>query len=203
MTGEHWTSIYEQKRTTEVSWFQPQPTLSLELLTAANAGADDAILDVGAGASVLVDHLLERGFRDVSVLDISAPALHVAQQRLGKNASKVAWIVADLLTWKPERRYKIWHDRAVFHFLTTAEDRARYLDILRAALDPDGYVIIATFAADGPTSCSGLPVARYSPQQLAEQFPRFTVVRAQREDHRTPGEVIQPFTWLLLAAPTD
>lgn len=198
MTGEHWTNVYEQKRTTEVSWFQPQPTLSLELLTAANVGADDAILDVGAGASVLVDHLLERGFRDVSVLDISAPALRVAQQRLGKNASNVAWIVADLLTWKPERRYKIWHDRAVFHFLTTAEDRARYRDILRAALDPDGYVIIATFAAEGPTSCSGLPVARYSPQQLADQFPGFTVVRVEHEEHRTPGEVIQPFTWLLL-----
>ncbi|WP_319459337.1 class I SAM-dependent methyltransferase [Micromonospora sp. RTP1Z1] len=199
VTAEHWTGVYEQKRTTEVSWFQPEPTLSLELLTATDVGADDPILDVGAGSSVLVDRLLEHGFRDVSVLDISPPALKAAQQRLGQNARTVAWIVADLLTWKPERRYKVWHDRAVFHFLTSPDDRTRYLDVLHTALQPDGYIIIATFAADGPDRCSGLPVARYAPSQLAEHFPGWRILRANREHHRTPDGGIQPFTWLLLA----
>lgn len=202
VTAEHWTGVYEEKQATEVSWFQPEPTRSLEMLSAADVGPDDPILDVGAGSSVLVDRLLERGFRDVSVLDISPPALQSAKQRLGQDASKVAWIFTDLLTWKPERRYKVWHDRAVFHFLTTPDDRARYLDVLDAALEPDGYVIIATFAADGPDRCSGLPVARYAPNQLAEHFPGWRALRTDREHHRTPDGAIQPFTWLLLAKNT-
>jgi hypothetical protein len=200
VTTEHWTGIYQQKPTTEVSWYQPEPTLSLDLVAGTKVGPEEPILDVGAGASVLVDRLIELGFRDLTVLDVSRPALQTTQQRLGDAANDVAWIVTDLLTWKPERRYKIWHDRAVFHFLTTTDDRTRYLKVLRTALQADGYVIVATFAADGPESCSGLPVARYDPDQLAVQFPGFTVLRGEREEHRTPSGDIQPFTWLLLGA---
>lgn len=196
---EHWTGIYEQQSTTDLSWFQATPTVSLELLDAAHVRSDDAILDVGAGASVLVDHLVDRGFRDISVLDIAPPALQAAKRRLGADAGKIEWIATDLLTWKPIRRYDVWHDRAVFHFLTDPKDRDRYVAVLRDALAPDGRVILATFAANGPKRCSGLPVARYTPADLADQFPGFDVLQARREEHHTPSGAVQPFTWLLMA----
>lgn len=199
MTTEHWTGVYERKQPTDVSWYQPEPTLSLELLSTAKVGTNDAILDVGGGASVLVDHLLDRGFRDVSVLDVAPPSLEAARQRLGHHARNVDWIVADVLTWEPTRRYRVWHDRAVFHFLTNPTDRSRYLETVRTALEPESHLIVATFAADGPDRCSGLPVARYAPAELAEQFPGWRVVRTDRENHQTPGGAVQPFTWLLLA----
>jgi SAM-dependent methyltransferase len=196
----HWTSLYEQRSTTDVSWYQPAPTISLELLDAAGVTALDPILDVGGGASVLVDHLIQHGFRDISVLDIARPALDAARRRLGSDARKVTWIATDLLTWKPDRRYRVWHDRAVFHFLTTSDDRARYVAVLRHALAPDGYAVIGTFAADGPRTCSGLPVARYASDALAAQFAGFVVRESRREEHHTPSGAVQPFTWVLLAA---
>lgn len=196
---EHWNAVYERMPATQVGWFQPEPTQSLQLLTTAQTGFDDAIVDVGGGASVLVDHLVGRGFRDVTVLDVSADALQATRSRLGAKADNVAWITSNLLRWQPVRRYRVWHDRAVFHFLTAPADRARYVEVLRAALAPGGHVIIGTFAATGPQTCSGLPVARYSPEDLARQFPGFAVRHSAREEHYTPGGAVQPFTWLLLA----
>jgi SAM-dependent methyltransferase len=195
---EHWTGVYRHPAT-ELSWHQAEARVSLELLDVAAAKPDDAILDVGAGASVLVDDLLHRGFRDVSVLDIAPAALESAQHRLGSDADTIHWIVADLLAWKPDRRYDVWHDRAVFHFLTKADDRRRYVAVLREAIASDGHVIVGTFAADGPRRCSGLPVTRYTHHALAEQFPGFTLQRARREEHRTPHGRIQPFNWVVLA----
>jgi SAM-dependent methyltransferase len=196
---EHWTDVYQHRPTTEVSWYQTEAGVSLELLDAIGVEPDDAILDVGAGASVLVDNLLHRGFRDISVLDIAPPALEATQHRLDRDADKVRWIVVDLLTWKPERRYDVWHDRAAFHFLTEPNDRKRYAAVLRDAVAPDGHVIVGTFAADGPQRCSGLPVARYTPDALAKQFPGFTLRQTRREEHRTPDGQIQPFSWIVLA----
>jgi hypothetical protein len=157
-------------------------------------------VDVGGGASVLVDRLLDAGYRDLTVLDVAAAALDRARTRLGSRAGRVTWLVADLLTWVPARRYRVWHDRAVFHFLTAAAARDRYREVLHHALVPGGHVAVGTFAADGPTSCSGLPTARYGPDELAAQVPGYRVVHRRREVHRTPSGGIQPFTWLLLRA---
>jgi SAM-dependent methyltransferase len=198
----HWTGVHLQRSTTDVSWYQAEPTVSLELLNAASAAPDNAILDVGGGASVLVDHLIQRGYRDLTVLDIAPPALDAARSRLGADARKATWIAADVLSWAPDRRYHIWHDRAVYHFLTMPMDQERYATVLRQALAPGGHAIIGTFAADGPETCSGLPVARYAPEALAAQFPGFRVRAHRREEHRTPSGTIQPFTWVLLAAST-
>ncbi len=198
---EHWSAVYRNRAEQEVSWFQRQPTMSMRLLVHAGLTADSSVIDVGGGASTLVDHLLERGVRDVTVLDVAAPALQAARYRLGDAAGPVTWLVRDLLDWRPDRRYTLWHDRAVFHFLTDPEDRARYAAILGQALQPGGHVVIATFAEDGPDRCSGLPVARYGPATLAAEFPDLSVSRAEREEHRTPSGIIQPFTWLVLESP--
>jgi hypothetical protein len=194
----YWDEVYRRSAATDVSWFQPEPSGSLELIAMANVALADPIVDVGGGASTLVDRLLDAGHTDVTVLDVAADVLDLARQRLGPRGDRVNWITHDLLTWRPDRHYRVWHDRAVFHFLTQPTDRDRYRAVLRHALSNDGRVVIATFAADGPTSCSGLPTARYSPEELAEQFPDLKVVKTEREEHRTPGGHIQPFTWLLM-----
>jgi trans-aconitate methyltransferase len=193
-----WTAVYGRTPVTEVSWYQPEPTPSLELIAAAGLDPTDPVIDVGGGASTLVDHLLDDGHRDVTVLDVAGEALATARDRLGDRAKDVHWIETDLLDWQPTRRYRLCHDRAVFHFLTDPADRDRYLSLLSTALAPGGYLIVATFAADGPTTCSGLPTARYSPHELAAQFPGLNVVRETGEEHHTPTGRIQPFTWLLL-----
>jgi hypothetical protein len=196
----HWDEVYRRSATTDVSWFQPEPTSSLELIAAADVRPTDPIIDVGGGASVLVDRLLDAGHEDVTVLDVAADVLTLARQRLGPKGDQVNWITQDLLTWHPERRYRLWHDRAVFHFLTKPTDRDRYRAVLRQALPDDGRLVIATFAADGPTSCSGLPTARYGPDELADQFPDLRVVKTKRQEHRTPAGHTQPFTWLLMTS---
>jgi 2-polyprenyl-3-methyl-5-hydroxy-6-metoxy-1,4-benzoquinol methylase len=166
------------------------------LIERLNVASDAAIIDIGGGASLLVDALLERGFRDVSVLDVSETALGTVRQRLGTGAPG-SLLHQDLLAWKPERHFDLWHDRAVFHFLVDPSERRRYIDTVRSALCPGGAVIIATFALDGPESCSGLPVARYSSADLTEILgPEFEVIEQTREEHVTPGGVTQPFTWL-------
>lgn len=145
---------------------------------------------------MLVDVLVSRGFSDLSVLDISPVGLDTAKARLGADAHRVSWLVTDLRTWQPGRTYRVWHDRAVFHFLTTVEARARYTDTLRAATDAGSVAVFGCFALDGPESCSGLPVARYDAAALAEQLgPEWTLIAQAREEHRTPGGGIQPFTW--------
>ncbi|MFL6115216.1 MAG: class I SAM-dependent methyltransferase [Catenulispora sp.] len=195
---DHWDAVYEKNQTDAVSWFQADPATSMSLIQAAGTAPDAALIDVGGGASMLADQLIEHGFTSISVLDVAEPALAVARDRLGDAAAGIDWIVTDLLAWTPTRRYALWHDRAVFHFLTEPADRDRYRQVLDAALDDGGHVAIGTFAADGPSQCSGLPTARYEPDELAEQFPNLRIVRQHREEHHTPWDALQPFTWLLL-----
>jgi SAM-dependent methyltransferase len=194
----HWEDMYAEQATDEVSWYQAAPTVSLELIASAGAGPSTSVIDVGGGASVLADALVGRGFTDVTVLDVAPGALAAARTRLGSRAGVVDWVEADLLRWAPGRRYDLWHDRAVFHFLTDRTDRDRYRDTLRAALAPGGAVIVGTFAADGPDHCSGLPTSRYDATGLAAEFPGLSLATSRREEHRTPWGAVQPFTWVLL-----
>ena len=195
----HWEQIWERGGATRGSWYQDEPAPSLAALDAARAGPHASLIDVGGGASSLVDRLLDRGWRDLTVLDISATSLAEARQRLADRASEVQWIERDLLTWQPARRYEVWHDRALFHFLAAPTDRTRYLEVLAQALAPRGLVIVATFAEDGPTECSGLSVRRYAAPDLADALgPQFDVVASTRELHTTPAGATQPFTWVTL-----
>ncbi|MDN5860005.1 MAG: class I SAM-dependent methyltransferase [Pseudonocardia sp.] len=199
--AHHWNRVYAERGERGVSWFAEQPRVSLELLDDAGVGPQCSVLDVGAGASRLEDALIDRGHRSVSALDVSEQGLAVTRGRLGPRAARAKWIVTDLLDWVPDQRYQVWHDRAVFHFLTDPADRARYLDVLDTALTDDGIVVIATFADDGPQACSGLPTARYSPDQLLDELggaDRWTRLGQRREPHTTPSGVVQAFTWLAL-----
>ena len=193
--AEQWDGRYTAASATGLSWYQAHARTSVELMDAVGRTRDSAILDVGGGASTLVDDLLADGQRDVTVLDVSASALDIARRRLG-DPPEVTWIVADLLGWTPPRRWDLWHDRAVLHFLVDDEDRAAYVALLRQALRPGGAFVIGTFADDAPTQCSGLPVHRYAPADLADLLGDVTVVEARREVHHTPGGGAQPFTWL-------
>lgn len=194
--AEHWDAAYETRGVEGVSWYQPLPAVSLELVEALRVPPTAAVIDVGGGASTLGDHLVERGFSDVTVLDVSGPALDASRRRIGDDAG-VSFLRADLLDWRPKRTYDLWHDRAVYHFLVAEEDRQAYLRALRSALARGGYVIVATFAVDGPPTCSGLPVSRYSVDALVETFGgSFEELESRREEHTTPRGSIQPFTWV-------
>lgn len=193
---DHWEVVYTTKQEDAVSWFQPHAALSLALIAAAAPDASQSVLDVGGGASTLADGLLERGHRDVTVLDISAAALEKSKARLGARANQVAWLVADLTQWIPARTWDIWHDRAVFHFLTETAEQASYLTALHRATRLGATVIIATFALDGPEKCSGLPVQRYDPEALAKRLgPAFTLTDQARESHQTPWGAEQRFSF--------
>lgn len=190
----HWDEVYAAKGEAEVSWFQASPEPSLGLIRRAGVGADAAIVDVGGGASRLVDALLDSGFSDVTVLDLSAAALARAQARLGDRAAQARWIVADATGWRPERRYDLWHDRAAFHFLVDPADRAAYVGVLKQALAPGGQVILAAFAPDGPEKCSGLPVMRHDAASFAQELgPGFTLVEELAHEHATPWGSVQRF----------
>jgi len=193
----HWETIYQQKRPGEVSWYQPHLNVSLSLLANAGLSAGSRIIDVGGGASTLVDDLLARGVSDVTVLDISGHALAVSKARLGERAARVTWMEADITRVPlPAASYDLWHDRAVFHFLTKAEDRRRYLATMRETLRPGGHAILATFALQGPPRCSGLDVVRYSPATLhAEVGGDFRLIEALDEGHRTPANTVQQFLY--------
>ena len=191
----HWDRRYAQARATLVSWYQREPTMSLALIDHLGVPKSAPIIDVGGGASVLVDELRTRGYSDVSVLDVSATALNLARHRLS-DAASVHWLHEDVLSWQAERRYALWHDRAVFHFLTDAAEQSEYLKAMRQAIRVGGALIMATFAADGPDHCSGLPVARYDTEALERLLDGFTVVKSTREEHITPGGAGQPFTWI-------
>jgi trans-aconitate methyltransferase len=196
---EHWEEIYRTRPADGVSWYQPTPEPSLRALGQLAVPATAALVDVGGGASSLVDQLLARGWVDLTVLDISAPALEVARARLGAAADAVRWVVADVTAWRPEKTYAVWHDRAVFHFLTAPEQRAAYRAALTAGTAPGSAVIMATFAPDGPERCSGLPVQRYAAAALAAELgPAFALVRDWREEHRTPSGGRQWFQWCVL-----
>jgi SAM-dependent methyltransferase len=190
----HWERVYADKSETEVSWFETDPAPSLEALARAGATRRSAIIDIGGGASRLVDRLIQDGYADISVLDVSAAALETTKARLGDGALKVQWIVADATTWQPERTYDLWHDRATFHFLVDPADRAAYVERMRRALRSGGGAIIATFAPDGPEKCSGLPVARYDGKSLSAALgPDFLWIETRRHDHRTPSGAVQHF----------
>jgi SAM-dependent methyltransferase len=197
--GDHWDQIYDSRAPTELSWFQRHPETSLRLIEAAASGPSSAVVDVGAGASVLVDELLARGFTDITLVEFSRRALERVRERLGDEARCVRFVHRDLLTWVPERSYDVWHDRAVFHFLTEGADRERYVEVVADAICGGGSLILGTFAQDGPTSCSGLPVRRYSADELAALFARsFSMVGHEREEHLTPSGTAQSFTWVVL-----
>lgn len=190
----HWENVYATKGENEVSWFQEDPAISIEMIKASGVSKGKAIIDIGGGASRLVDRLVKDGFQSLAVLDLSAAALREARNRLGPAGVAVDWIVGDVTTWKPARTYDLWHDRAAFHFLTEPADRAAYLECLRLALRVGGQAIIGTFALDGPEKCSGLPVQRYDPERLAEVLgPSFERVEARTESHRTPWGSCQSF----------
>jgi trans-aconitate methyltransferase len=201
MTGQsQWNEVYRTKPADSVSWFQADSRPSLDAIERLGLSADSAFIDVGGGASTLVDSLLHRGWTDVSVLDIAAPALDVSKARLAGAAESVHWLVADIVEWTPRRSYDVWHDRAVFHFLTTEFQRSRYIRALDASLPPGGHLIIATFAPDGPERCSGLPVQRYDAQGLSEAFGRrFTLRETWLETHLTPAGNAQAFTWCVFS----
>lgn len=194
---QHWQQVYSSKPADAVSWFQPRAETSFALIEAAGLAPDAPIIDVGGGASVLVDELLAAGHRRLAVLDLSTAALEVARHRLGARAADVDWIEADILEADlPRSHYALWHDRAVFHFLTSAAERAAYRARLQHALAPDGQLVVATFAEDGPTRCSGLPVARYSLAALQAEFADgFAPVTDRHEIHHTPGGGEQRFVY--------
>jgi len=197
--AEHWEHVYRTKQPDSVSWFQAEARLSRELIQRVAPDHRARIIDIGAGASTLVDGLLALRYRDLSVLDVSPAALEIARMRLGAAAESVTWLAADVLTASFEAAgFDLWHDRAVFHFLTDAADRAKYVAQVRRAVRPGGHVIIATFAEDGPTRCSGLDVARYSPAELHAEFGAgFRLVDSHRELHSTPAGAEQAFTYCL------
>jgi SAM-dependent methyltransferase len=194
---EHWDKVYSTKATNAVSWFQEHADLSLRLIRGTGVPADGWIIDVGGGASTLVDDLLTNGFTNVTVLDLSAAALSAARLRLGPRASAVRWLEADITRVNlPVRAYDVWHDRAVFHFLTAPEARAAYIRNVVRSVKSGGHVIVATFAEDGPTQCSGLPVVRYSADELHAAFgDRFSLLKHEKEAHQTPFGTFQQFVY--------
>jgi SAM-dependent methyltransferase len=196
---KHWDRIYRAKASTEVSWYQPEARLSLELIRRIAPELDASVLDVGSGASTLADGLLSTGYTDVTVLDLAPAALARAQERLGERAAHVRWIVADVLDAPlPSASCAVWHDRAVFHFLTDARDRARYVAQVERVVQPGGHVIVASFGPEGPSRCSGLEVVRYSPEALHTEFgAAFRLLDSTRENHRTPGGSVQAFVYCL------
>ena len=196
-TKTHWEHIYETKAPTQVSWYQEHARFSLQYIRNTGIQKTDAIIDVGGGASTLVDDLVADGYQQISILDVSAVALQLARQRLGTRAVEVNWIEADITQADlPEQAYDLWHDRAVFHFLTQAIDRQRYIETVRHAVRVGGHIILATFAPDGPERCSGLDVVRYSPESLHHAFgDDFEVVDSTRETHHTPFGTEQKFVY--------
>lgn len=193
----HWEKVYNTKSATEVSWFQEHAQLSLRLIRDANTPISASIIDVGGGASNLVDDLLATGYQKVTVLDLSEAALNTAKARLGASAGHVLWMEANILeTELPSNAFDVWHDRAVFHFLTTEAERQAYVRQVLHAVKPGGMVIVATFAEDGPTQCSGLPVMRYSAEELHSEFGQpFQLLGHEKESHHTPGGSEQKFVY--------
>ena len=195
MTADHWDSRYADIGDTAVSWFQPIPQVSLDLISSIS-GPVDSVVDVGGGASRLVDHLLAKGYHDLTVVDLSQESLGASRARVGQ--APVHWVQTDIRDWQPDRTFHVWHDRAAYHFLTDVQDQQRYWTLVRESLPVGGHVVVATFADDGPEMCSGLPVQRYSEQDLAAAMGEsFTPVATQREEHVTPSGGTQSFVWVV------
>ncbi len=193
----HWEKVYRTRQSDSVSWFQEHADLSLRMIHNTGLGKGAAIIDVGGGASTLVDDLVAEGYTDLTVLDLSSTAIAVAKQRLGRHADAIHWMEGDITRAEFQiHRFDIWHDRAVFHFLTDPKDRHAYVERVMKAVKPGGHVIVATFAEDGPDKCSGLSVMRYKPETLHDEFgDSFLLVEHEREAHHTPSGEIQPFVY--------
>lgn len=193
---KHWETIYDTKAVNEVSWYQPLPKTSLDFIQNNTTTKDEAIIDIGGGDSFLVDHLLDLGYTNVSVLDISKNAIERAKKRLGNKAEKVKWIVSDITHFEPTEKYAVWHDRAVFHFLTNASDIEKYQHVTSAAIADKGKMLIGTFSETGPKKCSGIEIKQYSANLLEETFKtNFKAVECFFENHTTPFDTVQNFVF--------
>jgi len=191
---KHWETIYQTKELKDVSWFQPTPETSLSFLKQFNIPTTAKIIDIGGGDSFLVDNLLDLGYQDITVLDISAIAIDKAKQRLGDRADKVKWIVADAATFRPTEKYDFWHDRAAFHFLTQEQEIESYLDTVQKSIQPTGVLIIGTFSEQGPKKCSGIEIKQYSETTMTDRLTKFfEKIRCITVDHKTPFDTIQNF----------
>ncbi len=196
---DHWQKVYQEKSPLEVSWYQQEPVVSLSLIGELQLKSDEAIIDVGGGASTLVDCLLERGFKNLTVLDLSSNALQLARQRLSDRGRLINWLVEDVTEFYPEQRYSLWHDRAVFHFLVEPKDRERYRQTLTKAVRKGGYVIIAAFAIGGPKRCSGLEIVQYDAEKLKKELGSdFELIKEATEKHMTPSAQEQLFGYYVL-----
>lgn len=196
---KHWQKIYQEKSSSDVSWYQKEPKLSLDLILRTGVRKDEAIIDVGGGASLLADYLCEAGFTNLSVLDISESALAVAKKRLAKYEKTIEWYEADITEFTPHHRFSLWHDRAVFHFLTDKSDRKKYTTVLSQSLRPGGHLIIAAFAIGGPTKCSGLDIVQYDSSKLTSELgSEFILIDEMEEIHITPANKEQKFTYFHL-----
>ncbi|WP_057956791.1 class I SAM-dependent methyltransferase [endosymbiont of Ridgeia piscesae] len=196
---QHWEQVYRDKSPLEVSWYQKEPSLSLELIRNSGIQKDDPIIDVGGGASLLVDRLQQTGYSQLSVLDISARSLAYAQSRLGEAARQIEWHEVDVTEFSAPHRYALWHDRAVFHFLTKAADREKYAEVLNASLRPNGHLVIAAFAIGGPTQCSGLDIVQYDAERLLNVLgDGFQLLEELSESHPTPAGKRQAFSYFHL-----
>jgi SAM-dependent methyltransferase len=196
----HWETVYSAKRSTDVSWFQPEPELSLKLIRRTRMPRGASIIDVGGGASTLVDHLIRDGDNAVAVLDIAASGLEQAQRRLGADAQRVDWIVADITSWRSVRTFDLWHDRAVLHFLTSRDDQAAYADVLCSSVHSGGWAIIGGFAPNGPAQCSGLNVVHHDAASLTALLgDSFALMETHGEIHLTPHGREQAFRYHLFA----
>ncbi len=191
---KHWENIYQTKDLQTVSWYEPKPTTSLDFLKQFNVSTTAKIIDIGGGDSYLVDNLLDLGYQDITVLDISEAALDKAKQRLGKKASKIKWIVADAATFKPSEKYDFWHDRAAFHFLTQETEITNYIDTIQKNINPTGVLVIGTFSRQGPTKCSGIEIKQYSEKSMTDRLKAFfEKIKCITVDHITPFETVQNF----------
>lgn len=192
----HWENIYQTKELKDVSWYQPTPETSLDFFKQFNVPTTAKVIDVGGGDSFLVDHLLDLGYQDISVLDISAAAIDRAKQRLGDKAKKVNWIVADVATFKPTQQYDFWHDRAAFHFLTEEKEISHYLQVAQESMKAAGILVIGTFSEQGPKKCSGIEIKKYSEATMTDRFQGyFEKIKCVRVDHKTPFDTIQNFVF--------
>lgn len=191
---EHWEKIYQHKQLSEVSWYEPVPATSLKIISELSLSKDAAIIDIGGGDSLLADQLLELGYTNITVLDISSIAIEKAKTRLGPKAGLIKWVVSDMLLYSGTERYDLWHDRAAFHFLTDPEDQQLYLQLINKNLKEDGYLVVSTFSLEGPSTCSTLPVQQYSESTLLDLFSDyFSKIRCYTDDHITPFQTVQQF----------
>ena len=193
---KHWENIFSAKNFNEVSWYQESPKTSIDLIQSINPDKNSYLIDIGAGDSKLVDNLLDFGFRNISVLDVSSKALEKAKKRLGNKANSIKWIISDIRKFETEDRYDLWHDRAAFHFLTADDDIDKYINNVKRFLKLNGYLIIATFSDKGPKKCSGLDVKQYSEESIKKIFNKgFQHIRSFEEIHNTPFNTSQSFIW--------